>query len=109
MPPVLGLPVLQPIEPPTRGRELPVVVPSLPVCALPPRAHDHSPVWLIGLPEELSSHPTWSLFRGRQTSAHRGVPLVSCPFFEVYVRDNRHHRVGHPPSQIEVDSLGLAG
>src|SRR5260370_18883059 len=66
-------------------------------------------VWLIGLPEELSSHPPRALFRGRQTSAHRGVPLVSSPFFEVYVRHNRHHRVRPPPSQIEVDSLGFAG
>ncbi len=56
--------------------------------------YDHSPVWLIGLPEELSSHPTRSLLRGRQTSAHRGIPLTPNPFLQVYMRNDSHHRVG---------------
>jgi hypothetical protein len=96
MPPVLGWPVLQPVEPPARLCELRVLVPGLPVCARPPRADNYSPVWLIGLPEELSSHPTRSPLRGRQTSAHRSVPFPSCAFLQVYMRNDSHHRVGPP-------------
>ena len=96
MPPVLSWSVLQPVEPPARLRELRVLVPGLPVWASPPRADDYSPVWFVGLPKELSSHLTRSFLRGQQTRAHRGVPLTPSPFFQVYMRNNSHHRVDPP-------------
>src|SRR5262245_56336309 len=68
------------------------MVPCLPVRAGPPRANNHSPVWLIGWPEELSSYPTRCLRRGRQTRAHGGVPVTSSPLSQVHMRHDRHHR-----------------
>ncbi len=75
--PTLNAKLLGLVEPPAGLCELRVLVPGLPFCASPPRADDYSPVWFVGLPKELSSHPTGSLLRGRQAGAHGAVH--SCP------------------------------
>src|SRR5882724_2071215 len=67
------------------------MVPRFPVCASPPGADNHSPVWLIGGPEELSSYPARSLPRGRQTCAYGGVPITADPFFQGHMRHDGHH------------------
>jgi hypothetical protein len=79
VPPVLRGRAPQPVEPLARLSELRIVVPCLPVRTGLPRTDNHSPVWFIGWPEELPSHPTRCLPRGRQTRAHGGVPVTSSP------------------------------
>jgi hypothetical protein len=105
MPPVLGWSVLQPVEPAARLCKFRVLMPGLPVCASPPRADDYPSVWFIGRSEELSSDPTWSLLRRQQTSAHRGVPFTPRFFLQVYMGNDRHHRVD-PPWTSEPGYLG---
>src|SRR5262245_55550736 len=68
------------------------MVPSFPIRLGSPRAHDHSPVFLIGWSEELSSDPTRSLPRGRQTSTHNGVPVSSGFWLQVHVSHDSLHR-----------------
>jgi hypothetical protein len=58
VPPVLRGRAPQPVEPLARLSELRIVVPCLPVRTGLPRTDNHSPVWFIGWPEELPSHPT---------------------------------------------------
>jgi hypothetical protein len=74
---VLGGRALQPVESLAGLREFRIMMPCLPVRTCPPRADYHSPVGLIGWPEELSSYPTRCLPRSRQTRAHGGVPVAS--------------------------------
>ena len=65
VPPVFSGCALESFESLARLRECRIMVPSVPIRAGPPRANNHSLVFLVGGPEELSSYPTWSHPRGR--------------------------------------------
>ena len=66
-------------------RKCRIMVPSIPIRAGPPRANDHSLIFMVGGAKELSSYPTLSLPRGRQTPAHDGVPIPAPGFRYTWV------------------------